>query len=250
MTSADLVARQKAVDAAVAEVAVAEQALAQATVVSPIAGTVTVVGVEVGDSVSAGSSTDTIRVEGPGGYQVTTSVAVTELPHVQVGERATVVPDGSTDELEATVVAIGLVPASSGTATTYSVVLALTDPDVDLPSGSLARTGIVTGNATGVVAVPTSAVSTVETGRTVLVMEGGTPTAVPVEVGTVGGRWTEVTDGLEVGETVVLADLSDPLPGSATATSDSSDATGPTGQFVRPQGATGGPPGGATRGGG
>jgi len=248
VTSADLIAYQKAVDAATAEVTVAQQALAQATIVSPISGTVTSVGLAVGHSVSTGSSTATVLVSGAGGYEVTTSVAVTDLPHVAVGQQALVVADGSTAELEARVVQISLVPNSSSSSTTYAVVLALTDPEVDLPNGGLARTTIVTGEVASATAVPTSAVTTTETGRSVTVLDGGKATTASVTVGTVGSVWTEITDGVSVGQTVVLADLSEALPGSATSSSSSSStsgASGAAGGFTLPSGGSFTPPSGA-----
>jgi multidrug efflux pump subunit AcrA (membrane-fusion protein) len=249
VSAADIVAAQKAVDAAAADVAVAEQSVAQAAVVTPISGTVSAVGFEVGDAVTAGSTTATIRVVGSGGFEVTTSVAVTDLPHVEVGDTATVVADGSTTALAASVVQIGLVPTSgtSGSATTYPVVLALSDPDAELLDGGLTSVRIVTGTAEAVTAVPTSAVTTNEIGHTVVVLDDGAST-VDVEVGTIGSTWTEITSGVEVGDTVVLADLSAALPGSATSGSSAdSSSTARTGSFPSgfspPAGAGGGPPG-------
>jgi multidrug efflux pump subunit AcrA (membrane-fusion protein) len=249
VSAADIVAAQKAVDAAAAEVAVAEQSVAQAAIVTPIGGTVSAVGFEVGDAVTAGSTTATIRVVGSGGFEITTSVAVTDLPHVEVGDTASVVADGSTTALAATVVQIGLVPTSgtSGSATTYPVVLALSDPDAELLDGGLTSVRIVTGTAEAVTAVPTSAVTTNEIGHTVVVLDDG-PSTVDVEVGTIGSTWTEITSGVEVGGTVVLADLSAALPGSATSGSSAdSGSTARTGSFpsgfTPPAGAGGGPPG-------
>jgi HlyD family secretion protein len=246
VSSSDVVAAQKAVDAAAAGVAVAEQAVAQGTIVSPIAGTVTSIGLEVGESVSAGSSTEVVRVVGQGGYQVTTSVAVTDLPHVKVGQSATVVADGTTTELTGTVVQIGLVASSSsGSSTTYPVVIALTDPDVGLPDGGLASVRIVTAATDAVTAVPTSAVTTTDTGHTVVVVKGGSPETIDVEVGTIGSTWTEITNGVSTGDTVVLADLSQALPGSATSSSGSSSGTtGRAGSFVPGGGGSFQPPSG------
>jgi multidrug efflux pump subunit AcrA (membrane-fusion protein) len=253
VSSSDIVAAQKAADAAEAQLAVAQQALASATIVSPMGGTVTAVSLAVGDSVSAGSTTATILVAGPGGYEVTTSVSVTDLPHVSLGQDATVVPDGSTTALAAKVVQIGLVPNPSSTTTTsYPVVLSLSDPATDLPDGGLATVKIVTGSLQAATAVPTSAVTTNSTSHTVVVLDGGKPKTVVVQVDTVGGTWTEITSGVEVGQAVVLADLSQALPGSATsgsttATTRTGTGTGTgagagTGGFAPPAGFT--PPGG------
>jgi HlyD family secretion protein len=70
----------------------------------------------------------------------------------------------------------------------------------------------------------------------VTVLEDGTASDVEVTVGAVGAEWTEITDGLESGQVVVLADLDEPLPGAATDSSESG-----SGGELR---GTGGPPGG------
>jgi hypothetical protein len=41
-----------------------------------------------------------------------------------------------------------------------------------------------------------------------------------VPAGAGGATWTEITDGLDLGQTVALADLDAPLPSSATDTQD------------------------------
>jgi hypothetical protein len=67
---------------------------------------------------------------------------------------------------------------------------------------------------------------------------------VRVTVGVVGADRIEILSGLEEGDTVVLADLDEPLPGAATDTASSEGGTGgaggPGGDF--PAGADGGPP--------
>ena len=87
----------------------------------------------------------------------------------------------------------------------------------------------MTARTDGAIAVPTSAVA-VEGGQTtVTVLEDGEPSEVTVQTGAVGRTWTEITDGLDVGQTVVLADLDAPLPGSATDTQDTGGFGGPGG---------------------
>ena len=73
----------------------AQQALAQATIVSPIAGTVAEVGLVKGGAVTVASTTAMVLVVGSGGYEATTMVPVAEIPHVRVGQVASVTPDGS-----------------------------------------------------------------------------------------------------------------------------------------------------------
>ncbi len=205
--------------------AVAQQAVAQATLVSPIAGTVQQVGIAVGDSVSAGSSTAAIVVVGEGGYEVTTTVTVDDLPDVEVGQAVTITADGAAQPVDGQVVGIGTVPTSSGSATTYPVTVGLTEQPEGFRNGATASLSIVTARTDDAVAVPTSAV-TFQNGRsTVTVLDDGTPSTVTVQTGAVGDTWTEITDGLDVGQTVVLADLDAPLPSSAT------DSQGTTGGF-------------------
>lgn len=217
-TSAELIAYQKGVDAAAAEVAVAEQALAQATILSPIAGNVAAVGLEAG----AISTDGTIVVVGSGGYEVSTTVTVDTLADLAVGQAATITPDGADEALTGEVVSIDVV----GDATTYPVVVGLTEEPEDVRNGATAELSIVTDEAGDALTVPTSAVHVDEGVTTVEVLEDGTPTAVDVQVGAVGQEWTEITEGLEAGTEVVLADLDEPLPGSATDGSSSGTQTG------------------------
>jgi multidrug efflux pump subunit AcrA (membrane-fusion protein) len=243
----DLVAYQRAVDAAVDEVAVAEQAIEQATVVSPIDGTVVAVGLGVGDEVTADDDASAIVVAGAGGYEVTTTVGVDDLPDVAVGQAASVVPDGATAAIAGRVVGIGVAPTASG-ASTYRVVVGLTGHPSGLGDGATAALTITTDTDADQLAVPTSAVTVDGTRATVRLLRPGRdqPVTTSVTVGAIGPAWTAITAGLEPGDRVVLADLDRPLPGSATDGSSSSSGTGPT---FGP-GGQGGPPGGFTFSGG
>jgi HlyD family secretion protein len=233
----ELVAYQKAVDAAAVDLSVAEQALRQAELRSPIRGTVVAVEIEPGDAVTAGSATSTIIVRGDGGYEVTATVGIDDLPDLAVGQPATVTPDGSGTPIGGEVVNVGIVGSTDGASTTYPVTIGLTGDSSDLRSGSVASVAISTDDATRALAVPTSAVQAGQGGDTVTVLEDGTTSEVDVTVGAVGAEWTEITDGLEPGQVVVLADLDEPLPGTAT---DGSGESGSDGGLA----GTGGPPGG------
>ncbi len=228
-SAADLVAAQKAVDAAELAVAVAEQAIDQATIVSPIAGTVVDANLAVDDTVTAASSTANIVVSGSGGYEVTTQVDVADLPDVATGQAASVTVDGTRRARTGKVVAIGLVADTSGSTTTYPVVIGLTGDTSGLGNGATASVVLTTDSQRAALAVPTSAVTTTGTRSIVQVLEDGVARAVTVEVGAVGATWTEITDGIDAGAVVVLADLAEPLPGSATSSSNGSSSNGRTG---------------------
>jgi HlyD family secretion protein len=239
-TAADLAAYQQAVDAATDQVAVAQQALAQASIATPIAGTVVAVNMSVGDSVSAASTTENIIVQGSGGYEVSTTVGVTQIPHVAVGDTASVVADGTRTSLPGKVASISVAPTSTNNTTTnYLVVIGLTNPNAKLNNGSTGTTNIVTQNAKAALAVPTSAVTTNGGRHTVEVYDGGSVRTVSVQVGVIGNTWTEIKSGITKGEQVVLADASQPLPGSATSSSNGTTSNTTTGRFVLPGGAGG-----------
>jgi HlyD family secretion protein len=207
-----LIALQRHLDAAVLEVIVAQQAVAQATVVSPIRGTVAAVSLAVGDEVDAASATANVVVVGRGGFEATVSVSVDDLPDVEVGQPAEVQVDGRARPLAGEVVAIGV--AADGSS--YPVTVGLVDEADDLGNGSTAAVTITTDAADEALAVPTSAVRIDGEQASVQVLDGGEPTRVDIEVGAVGDTWAEVIDGLEAGQEVVLADLDEPLPSSAT----------------------------------
>jgi HlyD family secretion protein len=204
------------------------------------------VNLAVGSTVTSGSTTATIAVQGGGGYEVSTTVGVDQIPHVAVGDTASVTPDGSHTALQAKVASISIAPTST-TPTTYLVVLGLLDPNAKLSNGATGTTAITTQRAKRALAVPTSAVSTNGTRHTVRVFDGQSTHRVTVQVGVVGNTWTEIKSGVQKGEQVVLADVSRALPGSATSSASTSTSTNtntPAGRLLLP-----GLNGGGTRGG-
>lgn len=214
-SAADLIADQAAVDAARLQVAVAQQSVAQAAIVSPIAGVVAQVALAPGQRVTAGSSTaDVVVVGAGGGYEVATTVTVDQLTHLAVGAPATVQPDGSGATLAAKVVSIGVAPTATSTATVYPVVLGITAAPAGLRDGATAAVTIVLSDAGSTLAVPTSAVQTLAGRKVVAVLSDGKATPTVVTTGAVGDRYTAISSGLTLGQTVVLADLSQPLPSS------------------------------------
>jgi multidrug efflux pump subunit AcrA (membrane-fusion protein) len=260
VSSEDLIAAQRAVDAAALEVAAAQQAVAQAMIVSPIAGTVVSVGLTVGESVEAGSDTQQVIVQGSGGYEAVTTVGVDDVTSIRVGQAAVVVPDGSTaaasdrTAIEGTVVAISSTPDPDSSTTSYRVTIGFTNPQVALGNGSTGTVTITTDGAVSVLSVPTSAVTTDGDRSTVTVFDGSSTDEVTVQVGAVGEEWTQITGGVEEGERVVLADVDAALPSAATASGSDGSRGGGSDEIRFPGGgqlpAGGQFPGGFTRPGG
>ncbi|HEY4853170.1 MAG TPA: HlyD family efflux transporter periplasmic adaptor subunit [Streptosporangiaceae bacterium] len=209
VSAAQLAADQASADAAAAQVTVAQQNIAEASVVSPISGTVVTVSVTPGSSTGAGSTA--FVVAGLDSYQVVTAVPVTDMPQLKVGQRVSVQPDGVSTPLTGSVVSIGLMPITNVSPTSYAVTIGLTEQPSGLHAGGFANVTITTARGSGV-SVPTSAVHNSGHVATVIVYAGGKTHVTRVTVGTKGPVMTRITSGLKIGQQVVLADLSQPLP--------------------------------------
>jgi multidrug resistance efflux pump len=213
VSAAQLAADQAALDAANANLVLAQQQLSQATIVSPFAGVVSSVGLTVGQQAAAGSSTEAVDVIDPTGHSVTLSVDVTKIPQVKIGEKATVIPDGSSVPLAANVSYVAAAPTASGS-TAYDVQLAFTSNPSTLRDGIQAAVTITTGEAVNALSVPTSAVNHLGSFSYVLVPKGSTTKSQRITVGSVGAIYTQVTSGLTAGQKVVLANPATPIPTS------------------------------------
>jgi HlyD family secretion protein len=210
----DLVSYQAVVDAATAEVAAAQESVAQATIDSPISGTVVALSLYTGQQVTAGSSTADVVIAGSTGYEIATSIGVNDITQVKVGDTAAVVPDGSLERINGKVVFVGS-PATTNTSTTYPVIIGLGGAPASLRNGAMATTTIdVATSQTDAVLVPTSAVHNLNGRHTVSVLKDGKTTTVAVEIGVVGAQKTEITSGIDAGQTVVLADVGAAVPSS------------------------------------
>jgi HlyD family secretion protein len=207
-------ADQASLDAANAQLDVARQNLAAATLVAPIDGTVAQVNITPGQQVtgSQGSSTASFLIEGAGGQEATTTVSGTDVGKVRVGQPATITLDGSATSISGEVVAIGMLSTSSSGTASYPVTIGLTGNAPTLFAGSDAQVSITLAKASNVVAVPTSAIDALGTFTFVTVLKDGKPARVRVTVGATGPALTQVSSGLSVGDQVVLADMNTPLP--------------------------------------
>ncbi len=210
---------------ATVQLTAAQRALADATLTTPLSGTVAQVGLVPGQGVAPGASGGAASASGssvvivaPGADEVDLAVPVTTLPELSVGQSATVVPDATGNPVRGTVSTIGLVATTSSSGvTTYPVTVTVAaGSGLPLSTGGQASVAIVVGHATDVTVVPTSAVHRIGAVRTVDVDQAGTVAAVRVTTGVVGARWTEVTTGVRRGQEVVVADLAAPLPTATT----------------------------------
>jgi multidrug efflux pump subunit AcrA (membrane-fusion protein) len=220
-----LASDQASVDTAKATLITSQESLADAQLTAPLAGTVAGDGLAVGDTVSAGSSSDEITIINTGSYQATASLDSTQAPEAKVGDKALVSVDGKYGELTGTVARVGPVDTSSSS-DTYPLVVAL-PAGTRLSAGSTAQIEVVLHQTDAAVAVPTSAVHTSGTTRSyVFVLDGGKEVRTDVTVGVVGGVYTQIDSGIDKGQTVVLADFSTPVPTSSSSSITSGRSSG------------------------
>lgn len=105
------------------------------------------------------------------------------------------------------------VPAtSSTTGASYPVTIALDPTPQPMPDGQTAPVSITIAHAADVLTVPTSAVHAVGARHVVTVLRNGQAVPAAVVVGASDATHTQVLEGLQAGDQVVLANLDQPLP--------------------------------------
>lgn len=218
VTAARLAADQAEIEQAEADLVEARQQRRQAVVRSPRAGRVVSLPATQGAEVAAGDPAAVVV----GGKAVTVQAVVPEskIAEVEVGQPVRVTVPGTTGTAEGTVSAIGLVADSSTGTASYPVTVTVEEPAIPLPAGSQALLAVVVSTASDVVAVPTSAVTRRDDGASVQVWDGTESSPRTVTLGVVGARTVEVTDGLDAGERVVLADLDAAITDAADSIND------------------------------
>jgi len=263
----------------------AESEVAETTLRAPFAGTVASVSGEVGETVSGsssgsgestGASSGSSSLGASGGsssgsssssssssafivlsqleeLKMEVSFSESDIGKVEVGQSATVSIDSMEGtELAGKVTKVDVLPAegSSSGVVEYPATILLTQSAKGLRAGMSASAEVIVEEVKNAVTVPSEAISTGPTGKTVTVRESsGREATKRVTTGLVGGENTQIVSGLKAGETVVL-------PETTVATSSGSGGGEESGSF--PGGGSfssggafpaGGPPSGAFPGG-
>ncbi|TNM41262.1 efflux RND transporter periplasmic adaptor subunit [Nocardioides albidus] len=255
-TSAD----EAAVLAAESSLTQARDAVEDAVLRSTTAGTVTAVGIEVGDTVgssspstSADGTDGTITVVSTGTYVVDATVASADVAQVTEGLKARLTVSGIAETVDATVSEVGLVAeADSSGAAVFPVTIAVTGRRDDLYAGTSAEVAIVVSQRTDVLTVDSRALhadgDTTYVDKVTDAATGATERVI-VTTGETSGMVTEVLTGLAEGDVVEIPGFSP--PGGSGGDRQLQD---PGGRFEQgggfPEGFTppqGGFPGGAPR---
>lgn len=198
----------------------ARDALADATMRAPFAGTVSAVGFEVGDQAGSGSnqpaadgsgSTPAITLISPRSLEVDANVSAADVSRLKKGMQVEITPTGGGDVVYGTVAEVGVIAtASDSGAAQFPVTVDVTGKPSGLYAGSTASLAITVKQATDVLAVNTAALHTDGDKTFVYVIDGTKRSKRSVTVGETYGMQTEVTSGLKEGDVVEVVSFSAP----------------------------------------
>ena len=219
----EVTAAEAAIQAAQVGVEVAQRALDETRLVTPVAGTIGAVPYVVGElaATTGGQGGITVLPEGP--LEVVADFAESDAANISVGALATVTFDAlAGEQAEGTVVAVDPVATTSATGLiTYGVRVQVNDAPVAAREGMTASVSVLVDEVSDALVVPQGAI-TGSGERASVLLQGpdGTTESVPVTIGLQGDAGTEITAGVSEGDVLVIPsadDLSFPeggVPGS------------------------------------
>ncbi|MCZ4498751.1 MAG: secretion protein HlyD [Marmoricola sp.] len=249
-TTAQLSSDRASLASAQSQLATAQDAVDNATLTAPFAGTVSAVGVEVGDQAGSGGNTpastgsatiSAVTVISPKSLVIDANVSSSDVTQLKKGMQAEITPTGGGDVVYGTVSDVGVIASASDTgAAQFPVTVDVTGTPTGLYPGASATVAITIKQATDVLTVPTQALHTDNGSTYVYVVDGGKRTKTNVTIGTAYGMQTEVTAGIKEGATVEV--LSFTRSAGSGTTGNRGGGIGGTGGL--PGGFPGGLPGG------
>jgi HlyD family secretion protein len=179
----------------------AQLALQQARIVAPFDGIITQVNVKVGQAASSSA----IQIADLDHLEVVVNMAEVDVNRVQVGQKADITLDAVPDEtVQGTVAQVAPAGVVSSGVVNYPVTVALDNPTASVKTGMTASPNIIVEQRDNVLMVPNRAVRTVSRQKVVTVLFEGQQIQTPVQVGLSNDTMSEITSGLQEGDTVLL----------------------------------------------
>lgn len=210
-------AAQTSVSSARAAYKAAQKDEGRTDVRAPRAGTVTAVNVTRGQAVQAGSvaatsattttSTAPVEIAGTGDLKVEVAINEVDMSGLKTGQDVDLtfdaVPDG---EFTGTVSWISPTGTDTAGVVTYDVDVELSEQDPDLKPGMTATADITTRTVEDAVVVPNAAIRVDGLKNYVLVVDAaGAQTRAFVTLGVSDSSYTQITEGVSVGQKVVTS---------------------------------------------
>jgi multidrug efflux pump subunit AcrA (membrane-fusion protein) len=221
----ELAQAQASVVSAEGQVATARKNEDDTVLRAPVAGTVAAVNGIVGQQSSAssastssssssssssaassGSSSGFIQLTDVDVLEVKVGMTETDAPKVKIGEAATITLDALPDDsFTGHVISLDTDSTVVSNVVTYYAEVAFDKASAAVKPGMTASVGIVLDTVDNAITLPSSAVSTTGTSERVTVKaKDGTEATRLISIGLRGDSAVEITDGLRVGEQVVL----------------------------------------------
>lgn len=192
------------VAAARARVAAAQATLNQASIISPLDGTVTQAGSLPGDQVNAG--TPAFRVDDLSHMIVDLQVSEVDINSVVIGQPATLFFDAILgSEYHGEVTQVGQAGDTVQGVVNFTVTVELTDADERVKPGMTAAVNIVVEEIKNVVLIPNRAVRVVDSDRVVYLLVDGQPLKVKVRLGSSSDTDSVLASGdVKEGDLIIL----------------------------------------------
>jgi RND family efflux transporter MFP subunit len=196
-----LATAQATLDNAKLNVEQAQRNLDDAKLVAPYDGVISVVNYGIGDN-ATGTATTIVDLSV---LQVKVTVAEVDVAKIKLGQTATMTLDALTGKTyNAKVIAISPVGTITQGVVNYIVTLGITDADGSIKPGMTANLTVEVERRDNVLLIPTRAIRTQGTQRTVTVAYKGQNISTPVTIGLTNDTSAEITSGLQEGDVVVI----------------------------------------------
>lgn len=158
-----------------------------------------------GASATTAATSAQLVVLGTDSWVVDASVDDTQVGLLAVGDQAEIVPNGATTRIYGTIGSIGLIGTSTGGVATYPVVVNVTGNPPGLHAGAGAALTLIYRQIANTLTVPAAAVQVVAGKPVVYQLVNGKQVAHPVATGLTANGVTQITDGLQDGDEVVVS---------------------------------------------
>jgi len=222
LKEADVASAEASVARAEAEVVNAKTMLDYTIVRAPRAGVILEKLVEQGTIITSGRSsitegTDLVVLGDLSKMFVEVSVDEADVDKIRPKQEVTIQVDAFPDaSFHGRVTRIDPQASTEQNITTVLVTVQIEDPNDALKPGMSASCDFLAAKAENMLSVPNRAVRERDGEHFVTVLRGNGPVDAPVQIGVVGDERTEIRQGLQEGEEVVLPGLvTGPQPGSA-----------------------------------
>ena len=224
--------RQLAVDNAQAALDQAKIAAQSTNLTAPISGIVTSVGIRAGQAVN--TNTPAIDLSVPSIFGMTALVNQLDISQLRLDQSAIIKTDAITGvSLSGRISSINSTPVTQQGVVSYRVtVMVPAQPGTQLLKAGMTGTStIIVQQANNVLLVPVKAVGGTLSNPTVVVMTGNETQTRSVKTGIIDSNYTQITDGLQAGEMVVITSavkVASPKTTTSNTTSTSNSTSIPT----------------------